>query len=270
MTDTAIAVPSTLPRPHRDRYGLANLLRAETLKITTLRSSLWTLLITFCGAALITTLSTNHVAHRAFEWGPGWDPTQRALGGVYFGILTMGVFGIMVVTSEYASGTIRTSLSAAPRRPLFIAGKAAVAGAAMVVVGQLLAWGTFFLGQAILAGGGAPTAHLDQAGVARAVLFSGLFLALLGLMGIGIGFVIRNTAGAISTYVGLTFILPLILHELSGNPERYTPVQMLTGSVSVTVMDPGQVSPIVGLLLMAGYAAVALALGAATFMTRDA
>ena len=270
MTDTALAAPSTLTRPPRNGYGLANLLRAETLKITTLRSSLWTLLITAAGATLITTLSTNNVANRPYEWGPGWDPTNRALGGIFFGILTMGVFGIMVVTSEYASGTIRTSLSAAPRRPLFMAGKAAVAGAMMVVIGQVLSWGMFFLGQAILSGGGAPTAHLDQAGVARAIIFSGLFLALLGLMGMGIGFVIRNTAGAISTYVGLTFILPLVLHQLSNHPDRFAPVQMLSGSVSVTVMDPSQVSPIVGLLLMAGYAAVALAVGASIFLTRDA
>ena len=270
MTDLSVAAPSSLTRPPRDRYGLANLVRAETLKITTLRSSLWTLAITVFGAALITTLSTNHVAHRAYEWVQGWDPTNRALGGVFFGILTMGVFGILVITSEYASGTIRTSLSAAPRRPLFMAGKAAVAGAAMLVVGQILSWGTFFLGQAILSGGGAPIAHLDQAGVARAVIFSGLFLALLGLMGIGIGFVIRNTAGAISTYVGLTFILPLILHQLAGRPDRFAPIQMLSSSVSVTVMDHTQVSPIVGLLLMAGYAAIALAIGAVMFVTRDA
>jgi ABC-2 type transport system permease protein len=270
VTDTSLTAPAPITRPTGDRYGLANLVRAETLKITTLSSSLWTLLITLFGAALITILSTNHVAHHAFEWGPGWDPTNRALGGVFFGILTMGVFGILVITSEYASGTIRTSLSATPRRPLFLAGKAAVAGAAMVVIGQVLSWGTFFLGQAILSGGGAPTAHLDQAGVARAIIFSGLFLALLGLMGMGVGFVIRNTAGAISTYVGLTFILPLILHQLSGQPDRFAPVQMLSSSVSVTVMDHTQVSPIVGLLLMAGYAAVALVAGAVMFVSRDA
>ena len=270
MTDTALAAPSTPVTPPRDRYGFANLVRAESLKITTLRSSLWTLLITFVGAALITTLSTNHVANHPWEWGPGWDPTNRALGGVFFAILTMGVFGILVITSEYASGTIRTSLSASSRRPLFLAAKAAVAGAVMVVIGQLLSWGTFILGQAILSGGGAPTAHLDQAGVVRAIVSSGLFLALLGLMGMGIGFIIRNTAGAISTYVGLTFILPLILHQLSGHPDKYAPIQMLSGSVSVTVMDPMQVSPTVGLLLMAAYAAVALAVGVVMFVSRDA
>jgi ABC-2 type transport system permease protein len=86
----------------------------------------------------------------------------------------------------------------------------------------------------------------------------------------GLGIIVRNTAGAISAYVGVTFLLPLLLHQLAGNPQRYTPVQILANSVSVTVGHHGEVSPTVGLLLMSAYAAAALVVGAVMFVTRDA
>jgi hypothetical protein len=176
----------------------------------------------------------------------------------------------MVVTGEYASGTIRTTLSATPRRMLVLAGKTLVAGAGMLALGEALTFGCFYLGQAILSGGGAPYANLGQPGVARAVLMTGVFLALIGLIGMGLGLIIRSTAGAISAFAGVIFLLPLLLHELSGNPAKYAPIQMVSNSISATVMTPGQVSPTLGLFLMAGYAAAVLAAGAFMFRLRDA
>jgi hypothetical protein len=99
---------------------------------------------------------------------------------------------------------------------------------------------------------------------------SGLFLALFGLLGMGIGAIVRNTAAAISGYVGVTFLIPLVLHQISGNPARYAPVQILANSVSATVKNHGQVAPAIGLLLMVAYTAAALIAGAAMFISRDA
>jgi ABC-type transport system involved in multi-copper enzyme maturation permease subunit len=252
------------------RYGLKQVIRSEAAKITTLRSTLWTLLITVAGMTVVTAIATNSVAHKSPDWYQGFDPTNQSMVGLLIGILTMGVFGVMVVTGEYSSGTIRTTLSAAPRRPLLLAGKVLVAGTAMLVLCEALSFACFGIGQLILSGGGAPSAHLGQPGVARAVLLSGLFLALFGLLGMGIGAIVRNTAGAISAYVGVTFLLPLLLHQLSGNPARYAPVQILANSVSATVPNHDQVSATLGLLLMAAYTAAALIAGAVVFMSRDA
>ncbi|MBV9659541.1 MAG: ABC transporter permease subunit [Acidimicrobiales bacterium] len=252
------------------RYGMRQLLRSETVKMATLRSTLWTLLITTAGMALVTIISANSALHRSADWYRGFDPTNQSLAGLLIGILTMGVFGAMAVTGEYASGTIRTSLSATPRRLPILVSKATVAGAGMLIVAEALSFACFALGQAILSGGGAPSAHLGQPGVARAVIMSGAFLALFGMLGMGLGTVIRNTAGAISAYVGVTFLLPLLLHPLSGDPVRYAPVQILANSVSVTIMNHSQVSPTVGLLLMFVYSAVVLFAGAVVFSSRDA
>jgi ABC-type transport system involved in multi-copper enzyme maturation permease subunit len=252
------------------RYGLEQVLRSEVVKITTLRSTLWTILITVAGMTGVTAIATNSVLHKSPDWYQGFDPTNQSMTGLLIGVLTMGVFGVMVVTGEYSSGTIRTTLAATPRRPLLLAGKVLVGGVAMLVLCEALSFVCFALGQAILSGGGAPSAHLGQPGVARAVFVSGLFLALFGLLGMGIGALIRNTAGAISAYVGVTFLLPLLLKQLSGNPARYTPVQILANSVSSTVKNANQVSPTIGLVLMVAYTAAALLAGLAVFMSRDA
>jgi ABC-type transport system involved in multi-copper enzyme maturation permease subunit len=252
------------------RYGLKQVIRSEVVKIATLRSTLWTILITVAGMTAVTAIATNSVLHKSPDWYQGFDPTNQSMTGLLIGVLTMGVFGVMVVTGEYSSGTIRTSLAAMPRRPLLLAGKVLVAGTAMLVLCEALSFACFGLGQAILSGGGAPSAHLGQPGVARAVLASGLVLALFGLLGMGIGALIRNTAGAISAYVGVTFLLPLLLHQLSGKPARFTPLQILANSVSTTVKNPNQLSPTIGLVLMIGYAAAALIAGVAVFMSRDA
>lgn len=262
--------PTYRPQTPPGRYGLRQVIRSEVVKIRTLRSTLWTLLITVAGMIIVTIISTNSVLHKSPDWYQGFDPTNQSLAGLLIGVLTMGVFGVMVVTGEYSSGTLRTSLSATPRRPLFLVGKAIVAGAGMLVAAEALAFTCFAVGQAILSGGGAPSAHLGQPGVARAVIMSGVFLALFGMLGIGLGIIVRNTAGAISAYVGVTFLLPLLIHQVAGNPARYTPIQLLANSVSETVVNPGQVSPTVGLLLMIAYAAAVLVVGAVMFVSRDA
>jgi ABC-2 type transport system permease protein len=265
-----MTVTAFTPYTPAGRYRLKQIVRAEALKITTLRSTLWTLLITVAGMFTVTILSANSALHKSPQWYQGFDPTNQALSGAFIGILTMGVFGVMVVTGEYTSGTIRPSLSATPRRLQFLAGKAVVALAAMLVVGEALSFACFYLGQSILSGGGAPSAHLGQPGVARAVIMTGAFLALFGMLGMGIGVLVRNTAGAISAYVGVTFLLPLLLRQVAGDPQRYTPVQLLANSVATTVANPQQLSPTVGFLLMITYVAAVVAAGAAVFVTRDA
>ena len=136
---------------------------------------------------------------------------------------------------------------------------------------EILAFACFFTGRAILSGN-APIASLGDPGVLRALLMSGAYLALLGMFGLGLGVIIRHTAGAITTFVGVVFLLPVLLQPLNthGNPGRFTPLQMLANSVATVVHQQGQVSPAVGFALMCLYCAVALGIGMLLLHRRDA
>ena len=111
-------------------------------------------------------------------------------------------------------------------------------------------------------------------GALRAVSETGLFIALMALMSFGFGLIVRSTAGAIAAFVGVVFVLPLVMHGISEPDLRYVPTNILTNSVMATTPQNGGIiqplSPAIGLLLMALYAAIALGVGAVLFMKRDA
>ncbi len=185
------------------------------------------------------------------------------------------MFGALLITGEYSSGTIRTTLAATPKRPLLLVTKMGVTAALTVVFCELLSFVSFFLGEAILSGGGAPSASLGSPGALRAVVMTGVFISLIALMSFGFGLIFRSTAAAIAAFVGVVFVLPLVVHGISEHALRYLPTNILTNSIMSTVnQGPGAInrplSPAVGLLLMAFYAAIALAAGAVLFIRRDA
>ncbi|HLG68344.1 MAG TPA: ABC transporter permease subunit [Acidimicrobiales bacterium] len=255
----------------RDRYRLRHAVASEVAKLLTLPSTAIILGVTVVAALLVTGLATHNAAYHG---GLGFDATQMALTGMIAAGLTGGVFGALLITAEYSSGTIRATLAATPRRPLLLAAKIGVTAAATVVFCELLSLACFFLGEGILSGRGIPAASLASPGSLRAVLMTGVFIALLALMAFGLGLICRSTAGAIASFAGVVFVLPLVMHAIAEADVRYLPTNILTNSVMATA-DQGRgpfspVSPTIGLLLMAGYAAVALAAGAVLFAKRDA
>ena len=259
---------STVPLTH---YRLRQVVKSEAVKILTVPSTAITLGVTVVVGLVVTGLVTRAVQYRGFF---GFDPTQEALTGMIIAGLTGGVFGALLITSEYSSGTIRATLAATPRRPILLAAKMAVTAAAMVVFCELLSFATFFLGQGVLAGRGAPTANLGSPGAFRAVFLTGLFISLLALMSFGFGLICRSTAAAIATFAGVVFVLPLVMHTISESTVRLLPTNILVNSIMSTVRQgQGPNSPVsagIGLLLMAIYTAIALGAGAALFVKRDA
>jgi ABC-type transport system involved in multi-copper enzyme maturation permease subunit len=256
-------------------YRVKHVVKSEVLKILTLRSTAITVALTLVAGLLVTGLVTNSDLHQGPGYYAGFDPTQDSLTGLIVAGLTGGVFGALLITGEYASGTIRLSLAATPRRPILLAAKIGVASAAALVFCELLSFASFFLGQAVLSGGGAPSASLGSPGALRAVVMTGVFIALLALMSFGLGLILRSTAGAIAAFVGVVFVLPLVMRGISQRDLRYVPTNILNNSIMSTVnQGPGGVlrplSPVIGLLLMAVYAAVALTAGAVLFIRRDA
>jgi ABC-2 type transport system permease protein len=252
-------------------YGLRQTVRAEWTKLASVRSTTWTLLATAVGTFLVTILATSSVQHHGPGTLRGFDTTNHSLTGLALGQLTIGLLGVLMITGEYGSGTIRSSLAATPRRPLLLGAKALVLGAVSLVVGEVLTFSCFFIGRTILSGK-VPVASIGQPGVLRAIVLSGAFLALLGLFGLALGVIIRHTAGAIAAFVGVVFLLPTLLQSLNnfGNPSRFTPDAILANSVAAVVPQSGQLSPTVGFLYMVLYCAVALGVGMVLLNRRDA
>ena len=293
----AQAMQTALP----GHYRLKNVVRSEVVKILTLRSTALTLGITVAAALLVTGLVSNAALGHSAGFYLGFDPTQTSLTGMVVAGLTGGVFGALIITGEYSSGTIRASLAATPRRPILVSAKIGVTAAAVIVFCEILSFVSFFLGQAILSGqptpsasdllhsgqgpipvgpgGTAALAHLSthaslaSPGAFRAVWMTGLFIALLALMSFGLGLIFRSTAGAIAAFAGVTFVLPLVIRGISQHLVRYMPTNILVNSIMSTVHNGGPYPPLsapVGLLVMALYAVAPLAVGVVLFTRRDA
>ncbi len=255
-------------------YRMIHVAKSEISKIMSLRSTAITLGLTVIACLSVTGLVANGSLHHGPDYYSGFDATQSSLTGMITVALTGGVFGALLISGEYASGTIRTTLAAAPRRPMLLATKIGVTAALTVIFCEVLSFVSFFLGQAILAGGGAPSATLASPGAARAVVLSGLFISLMTLMSFGFGLIFRNTAAAVAAFVGVIFVLPLVMHGISESTLRYLPTNTLTNSIMSTVNQGHTgpfppVPPVVGLLLMTLYSAVVVAVGAALFVRRD-
>ncbi len=256
-------------------YGFRNVAQMEWLKLRSVRSTWWTLLVFSAGmiGLAILVMIHQHWATMPAADRASFDPTNDSYAGLAIGQLALGVLGVLAVTSEFSSGMIRATFAATPRRPLVLAAKAAIVAAVALVAGEILAFVAFGVGEAVLKSP-APHATLGQPGVLRAVLLAGAYPALIGLIGLGLGALIRHTAGAISAVVGVLFVLPLILVPLGTSVQNAAGqfMPMLIAENSLTAVKPvaHSLSPGVGFALLCFYAAAALAAGGWALARRDA
>ncbi|HEX4539471.1 MAG TPA: hypothetical protein VH112_04435 [Acidimicrobiales bacterium] len=257
-------------------YRAAGVLRSEWTKFSTVRSSTLTIAALVGVTILIGALTSASEASNWASLSPfrraAFDPTNFSLNGLLFGQLAVGVLGALVMSSEYGTGLIRSTLAAVPNRRLVLGAKAAVLAGVVLLVGEIVSFSSFFLGQAILSGS-APSAGIGDPGVLQAVVGGGLYLAVLALLGLGIATIVRHTAGAISSFVGIVLIAPLIVQALPSSigdaVGKYLPVNI--GHALTSVQPQAHAfSPWVGFGLLGAYAAVALALGGWLMVRRDA
>jgi ABC-2 type transport system permease protein len=283
------------------RAGLRRAMAAEWTKLWSVRSTIWTLVATGVAVLGLCAISTGTVsASDIIE-----DPTRRSLIGIFLGQLIFGVLGVLVMSAEYGTGTIRATLSALPRRPVVLTAKLLVFGAVAVVVSEVLTFSAFALGQALLSAKHAVgssafaaqhaqqlgvkiphnlqgllasgSASFGQPGVLRAVIGGGLYLALLGLLALGLATIIRHTAGAISAFVGVVLVLPLIVQALpmsiSDAVARYLPANigliMFSTNGIPDRLGPA-FSPWTGFAILAAYTVVTLGIGCLVLVRRDA
>ena len=202
----------------------------------------------------------------------GFDPTSRSLAGIFLAQLAIGVLGVLLITGEYATGMIRATLAAVPSRLPVLWAKAAVFAAVTLVLTVPSVLGAFLIGQSIL-GAKHLQAGLGDPGVLRAVLGAALYLTVVGLLGLGLGALLRNTAGGISALFGVLFVLPIIVRFLPASwadpIDKYLPSTVGEGITHVHA-DPAALAPWAGSALFCGYAAVILGLAAIRLRRRDA
>ena len=263
--------------PGGDRYGFGGIVGSEWTKLTTVRSTVWTLLATAVVGiglgAVVTSAQAARWAGRSLAARAAFDPTRSSLAGLLFAQLAIGVLGVLVVSAEYSTGTIRATFSAVPRRPLVLVAKACVFGVVTLIVGEIVSFVAFLIGQGILSGK-APTAVLSDPSVLRAVTSGGLYLLALGLLALGLAWVIRVTAAAISTFVGILFILPIIADVLpssyTDDISRFLPATIGTVMMSAHYHGTDPFGPWTGFALLCAYAAAALLVGGVLLVRRDA
>ena len=282
MTATSPAIrPASgpgAPAPGR-RVGFGRLLLTEWVKIRSVRSTVWTLAIIVVVSVGLTTLFTS-LTIRAFKTGQAdarssqiaSDPVGFILGtGLGLGQLAICVLGALVITAEYSSGTIRATLLAVPRRLPVLIAKCVVFAALVFVVAEIVSFACFYIGAALVHS--RFQVSLSQPGVTRAVVGSGLYLTVLGLFALGA--LIRHTAGAITTVIGLVLvILPLtslLPYSWGAHIHAYAPTvagQLITQD---KVQQSGQLlTPWQGFGVFCAWTALLLVVAAYLLKRRDA
>lgn len=261
----------------RPTAGFAQVVRSEWTKLRSVRSTPWSLV-----ALVVVSIGFAALA----SWGTGenldqlsardravFDPTSASLSGLALGQLAIGVLGVLVMTSEYTTGGIRTSLVAVPRRSRLVLAKALVVAAVALVVGTASAFGAFLVGQAVLAHYDLSTS-LGDPGVLRAVVGGGLYLMVTGLFGFAVGTVLRQSASSIVAVVALLLVVPPLTGLLPGSWGDTVTKYFLSNAgqqvVNARALDDRVLRPWPGFLAFLVEALVVLALGVLLVRRRDA
>jgi ABC-2 type transport system permease protein len=265
------------------RAGIPQALRSEWVKFRTVRSTFWSLLLLAGVSVLVTTFLTGGSSTQGGS--PGFrgdnDIVRDSLAGVFFGQIAAAVLAVLVVTSEYATRMIRTTFASIPRRRTVLVAKTAVVSTAVLAVGLATSAACFQVGQWILRGngfnyeGGYPAVTLADDEALRAVLLSGAYLGLLAVFSVGIGAIVRHTAGAITIVLAVVLAPVIAVGFLPENVADQVARFSLMGAGLATQQtfdrpDNIQLSPGGGLLVVAAYGAVALLVALWLVGRRDA
>jgi len=253
----------TVPRAPAGHYRFRQAARMEWIKLRTLRSVRWALLLALAGMIAIGITAGFNTKN------PHSDVTNNILVGGALGSVIFAVLGVLVMTSEYSSGTIHSTLTAIPRRTLLLAAKASVFGLVALAAGELVTFADFLAGAAFVRAG-VPRPALSQPDVLRAVVLSGAYLCLIGLIGLALGAIIRHGAATVGVVLALIFVAPLA--GLALTPAgKFLPELIYANSLGATQPVPGfSLSPWAGLGIIAAYTAGLLMVSGWLLVRRDA
>ncbi|MHB1445005.1 MAG: ABC transporter permease [Acidimicrobiales bacterium] len=274
---TAAIAPVTkvpLAGPTGLRVTQARVIRSEWLKFRTLRSS-WIALgagvAGMVGIGLLVSWATNNhwsqmsPIHRLI-----FDPVSHSLRGTLLAQLAIGVLGVLMVSGEYGTGMMRSTLGAVPNRLPVVWAKVSVFAVVTFVSTLVAAFAAFFGGQALLRTHGVSLSAPDAL---RCVIGAALYLTVVGVLAVGLGFMIRNTAGGIAALFGLLLVLPGLANALPTSWQHWiipylpSPAGM---NVFAVLRAPSTLAAWTGFGVFCIWAAVAVALGALVLSRRDA
>jgi len=281
MSTLTLDAPVVVPPPAKPalRLSFGGVLRSEWIKLRSVRSSALTLLgaafaMLAAGLVFASTISDNGVGNGPGPRGGMTDPTAISLSGVTFAQLIIGVLGVLVVSNEYSTGMIRSTLTGVPTRFPVLAAKVAVVIGSVFPTMLAVSLGAFFGGQAIMSGGTLPTAAIGDPGVLAAVVGSAAALTGVAVMGVALGSILRSTAGAISTLFALVFLAPglgqlLLPTSWRDDVLKYLPSNA-SGSFTSVTPAADALGTTAGALVFAAWVVVPLVVAAVLLRRRDA
>lgn len=258
-----------LAAPGASRPLLLDVVRCEWTRLWSVRSTYWALLGT---AAAMVSLAAVFPAT-----GPSApsDPTAYGLSGIFQAQLGAAVLGVLAITSEYATGSIRATLTATPQRITVLSAKTIIVAATTTVVGIASALLAFFVAAQVFAGKGISVALTDP-GALRAVIGAGFYLAVLAVLALALGVLFRSSVGTIAAVVALMLVLPGIASALPTTWQStvvpYLPAeagQAIIGHTRFAPAGPHLLAPWTGFAILCAYTAIALTAAAITLTNRD-
>jgi hypothetical protein len=256
------------------RSGFGNLLLAEWTKLRTVAASYWTAGLAVLAAVAVSAIICARTAadiNHGLDSADGLDATLTSLNGLYLSQVAIGALGVLTISSEYGTGLIRATLAAVPQRRTMLAAKGLVFALSALIAGELMSFAAFGIGQALL-GRAQVGVSLGQPGVLRATIGGGLYLTTVGLLGFGMGALVRHTAGALSAFFGVLFALTamtdLLPTRLRNQIIDYLPAN--AGSQILTVHRPAHaLAPWAGLGVLGLYALAAITAATLLINHRD-
>jgi ABC-2 type transport system permease protein len=273
---SAVLAPAAT-RPPALKVTQARVVQSEFTKFRSLRSTVYTMLagvILMIGlGAIFSAVSASQYHTFSAAERASFNPVSVSLAGVTFAVVAFGVLGVLMMSGEYSTGMIRSSLTAVPRRLPVLWAKLVVFAASMFAIALVASFVSFFLGQALLS-----SHHLNAAvtapGALRSVIGAALYVTVAGMIGVALGALFRNTAAGIATFAGVFFVIPPLTQLLPASVSTHlTPYLPSTaGDVLWGGMGnvPGALSPWTGFTLLCGYAVVLIAAAAWRLRRADA
>jgi ABC-2 type transport system permease protein len=276
---TTLAPHPTARLPHLQgsgRVAFRHVLLSEWTKLRSVRSTAWSLvvgfLLTIAFPVIFAFVTSSHWGSMSPHERASRSPLDIALAGVNVAQLAIAVLGVLLISAEYSTGSIRSTFVAVPKRLPVLWAKLldyAVVSFVLMVPAVII---SFFASQAILAKHDILQISFTQAGVARSVIGGALYVTLVGIFALAIGAMVRNTAGGIATFAGIFFVLPPLMNilPLSWNNaiSQYLPSDAGRQLFSLQHADH-TLTPLAGGLLLAAYCAAALAIAAVLLVRRD-
>ncbi len=250
--------------------------RSEWTKLRTVRSTMWALVftvITIIGlGVLLSAIVVGHWDHRTLSEITGFDPLLYSFAGLNVAQLSVGVLGVLVMTSEYATGVIKLTFGATPQRRLLLGAKVLTFSIVVAIVSLVSCVTVFFICQAMLATKHAGVSITDP-GVLRAVAGGAVKMVLIGVIAVGVGAIVRHTAGAVAVLFAVLLIIPGLVQLLpqpwNNDITLYLP-SSAGAAMSAVVRFPNLLAPGAGFLVLLAYAAATIGVAMLLLGRRDA